>query len=301
MTTNDLVDRYLTLFRGRGDCYGSWSGGCVKEPLTRRQFEQHLTEGPFIGVYPLVSDHVSWGCIDIDGKDFGHDWTEMFTLARNLTTVLRVKDVYAHTERTANGYHLWVFPDTTLVPAKHMRRALMAACKAIGYDPKEVNPKQEKAVGVGNYVRLPYYGALACGTPEDRYLVDAEGLALDLVEALAVLEHGKTSATALASLSELYVPPTQTYAVNMNNTVANTGILTGREWTIWRDGPSEGSDRSGTLVRLARLLLERGIPPNDIFPILKSADERWGKFYMRKDCDEQLAAIIERMAGKLYG
>jgi len=296
---NDVVDRYITLFRGRGDCYGSWSGGCIKEPLTRRQFEQHLTSGPFIGVYPLVSDRVSWGCIDIDGKDFGHNWPEMWTLARNLTTILKVKDVHAHTERTANGYHLWVFPDTPLVPAAHMRRALMAACKAIGYDPKEVNPKQEKAVGVGNYVRLPYYGAISCGTPENRYFVDADGLALDLIESLAVLEHGKTSPEALSALAELWQPPQVTRTVNSNNTYADTELLNGLEFKCWRDGPAEGFDRSGTLVRLARLLLQRGFTPDQVFPFLKSADERWGKFYMRDDCDEQLIAIIERMASKV--
>jgi len=298
---DDVVERYISLFRGRGDCYGSWQGGCIKEPLTRRQFEHHLTNGPFIGVYPLVSDRVSWGCIDIDGKDFGHNWPEMWTLARNLTVMLRVKDVYAHVERTRNGYHLWVFPTTALVPAAHMRRALMAACKAIGYDPKEVNPKQEKAVGVGNYVRLPYYGAINCGIPEDRYFVDAEGLALDLVEALAVLEHGKTTPEALASLAELWQPPQAMRSINTNNTFANTAMMTGREWVIWRDGPSEGSDRSGTLVRLARLMLERGVGADDVFPILKSADERWGKFYLREDCDEQIASIIERMGSKING
>lgn len=296
---NDLVERYIALFRGRGDCYGSWSGGCIKEPLTRRQFEQHLTSGPHIGVYPLVSDRVSWGCIDIDGKDFGHHWQEMWTLARNLTTVLRVKDVHAHTERTANGYHLWVFPDSPLVSAAHMRRALMAACKAIGYDPKEVNPKQEKATGVGNYVRLPYYGAISCGTPDNRYFVDADGLALDLVEALAVLEHGRTSAQKLEELAELWQPPQVTRTVNTNNTYANTGLLNGLEYTCWRDGPAEGFDRSGTLVRLARMLLNRGFTPDEVFPFVKSADERWGKFYMRDDCDEQLVAIIERMASKI--
>jgi hypothetical protein len=297
----DIVDRYISLFRGRGDCYGSWQGGCVKEPLTRRQFEQHLNEGPFIGVYPLISDQVSWGCIDIDGKDFGHRWDDMWTLSRNLTTVLKVKDVYAHTERTANGYHLWVFPDKALVPAAHMRRALMAACKAIGYDPKEVNPKQEKATGVGNYVRLPYYGSIGTGQPPNRYFVDAEGLPLELVEALAVLEHGRTSATALEELSKLWQPPKIERTINTNNTQADTSWLNGREWYIWKNGPSENADRSGTLVRLARLMLERGITPDAIFPILKSADERWGKFYMREDCDEQLVAIIERMDSKING
>ena len=294
----DLVDRFVHLFRGRGDCYGSWTGGCIKQPLTRRQFEQHLTDGPYIGVYPLVSDRVSWGCIDIDGKDFGHQWDNMWSLARNLTTVLRVKNVVAHTERTQNGYHLWVFPDAPLVPASHMRRALMAACKAIGYDPKEVNPKQEKAVGVGNYVRLPYYGAISNGTPESRFFVDPEGLPLDFEESLAVLEHGKTDPKSLASLSELWQPPTVERSINTSSTFANTALMTGREYLIWRDGPLEGSDRSGTLFRLAAYMLERGISPDDVFPILKSADERWGKYYLRDDGDREIVGIIDKVRAR---
>lgn len=297
----DIIDRYISLFRGRGDCYGSWEGGCIKEPLTRRQFEQHLTSGPHIGVYPLITDHVSWGCIDIDGKDFNHNWQDMWTLAQNLRAVLQVKDVYAHPERTRNGYHLWVFPDTALVPAAHMRRALMAACKAIGYNPKEVNPKQEKTTGVGNYVRLPYQNALTAGTPDNRHMVDDNNKPHDIETAISIIEQQKTSAGKLAELAELWSPPQQTFKVNTHNTYANTDLMTGREYVIWRDGPSEGSDRSGTLVRLARLLLERNIPSDEIFPILKSADERWGKFYLRDDCDEQLVAIIEHMGNKIHG
>ncbi|MGA0710169.1 MAG: TOTE conflict system archaeo-eukaryotic primase domain-containing protein [Ilumatobacteraceae bacterium] len=296
----DVVERFTQVFRGRGDAYGSWNGGCIKQPLTRRQFEQHLGNGPHIGVYPLITDKVSWGCIDIDGKDFDRDWDTMFTLARNLTTMLRVKKVYAHTERTSNGYHLWIFPDAPLVPASHMRRALMAACKAIGYDPKEVNPKQEKAVGVGNYVRLPYYGAITNGTPPDRHFVDTEGTPIDLVEALGIIENSRTHPDDLAHLATLWQPPPRSQTVNTTYTEVDTSWLTGREFVCWRDGPAEGYDRSGTLVRLARLMLERGVEPDQVFPILKSADQRWGKFYERPDCDEQLVAIIERMASKIH-
>ena len=48
-------------------------------------------------------------------------------------------------------------------------------------------------------------------------------------------------------------------------------------------------------------MLERGMTPDDVFPFIKSADERWGKFYMRDDCDDQLVALIARMADKING
>lgn len=297
----DTVEQFVNAFRGRGDAYGSWAGGCVRSPLTRRQFEQHLTSGPYIGVYPLIADKVSWGCIDIDGKDFHFEWHAMWTLAQNLTTMMRVKDIHAHIERTANGFHLWIFPTVPLVPASHMRRALMATCKAIGYDPKEVNPKQESATGLGNYVRLPYYGSLIHGTPNDRHFVDEQGAPIDIDQALANIETSRTTPEALAALAALWQPPARSTTINTHTTHFDPSLLTDKERMVWRDGPANGYDRSSTLVRLARLMLERGVEPDEVFPVLKSADERWGKFYMRTDGDDQLIAIIERMGDKLRG
>jgi len=197
MTDDEIVDAYIKLFRGRGDAIGTWEGGSIRTELDRSDFANHLKstyQDEWIGVYPHLGDRgVSWGCIDIDGKDFQkedhtdadvlgvnwvHDWARMLTLAHNIQAVLDYKHVYAHIEQTRNGYHLWVFPEAGIVPAAYMRRALMAACKACRYDPKEVNPKQETLnpdKPFGNYVRLPYYGALANGTPIDRFVIDEDG------------------------------------------------------------------------------------------------------------------------------
>lgn len=300
----DIIDRYISLFRGRGDCYGSWEGGCIKEPLTRRQFEQHLTSGPHIGVYPLITDHVSWGCIDIDGKDFDHDWHAMFDLATNLRTVLAVKHIHAHIERTRNGYHLWVFP-TRPVPAATMRRALMAACKAVGYDPKEVNPKQETLEDgkLGNYVRLPYYGALTLGPRErmaDRYFVQpspeatVDAYKLTLEEFLATVQH--THPADLEKVAALWRPPTPAKITGPTpkHVEAITTNLGGLTHTIWRDGPFESKDRSGTLMKLAHLLRREGLSLSAAFVVVKDADARWGKFHGRDDCDEQITKIVER-------
>jgi hypothetical protein len=49
------IDDFITLFRGRGDCYGSDEGGCVRKPLERRTFVDHL-EGS-IGIGVILPSH----------------------------------------------------------------------------------------------------------------------------------------------------------------------------------------------------------------------------------------------------
>jgi hypothetical protein len=316
----DIVTEYISLFRGRGDCYGTWEGGCNREPLTRKHFEQHLAEGPYIGVYPLITDKVSWGCIDIDGKDhakpcpccieideYGYcgecregslwDWDHMFDIADKLRDVLAVKSIYAHLERTANGIHVWVFPTEPLVAAATMRRALKMACKVIGYNPKEVNPKQEKlaVTQVGNYVRLPYWGAGDGGVPANRYFVDGNRVPLTLRQFLDTAR--RTEVTDLEAVASLWVEPVLNTTVNTEAGMEVRNLIAqvdGLAFSIWRDGPLPGSDRSTTLARLAHVLAQQGITATAAFQIVKSADERWGKFAGRADCDEQILKFIER-------
>lgn len=330
-----IVDAFVSLFRGRGDAYGSAAGFCEHSPLTRAVFERHLRSADpadHIGVYCMVGDMCSWGCIDIDGKDFPtvtpcenceetddhecwidgelygpleeHDWDRMLTLARNLSVTLGYKHIPAHIERTKNGYHVWVFPSKPLVPAKHMRRALQAACKAVGYDPKEVNPKAEGpragTKGLGNFVRLPYGGALAdAWRPQARYMMTELSTPLTLSHWLSYLEAfpGRTCPLDLELTSALWTPPTVAhhevdYEAGLD-VQPILHLLDGRTWTIWKDGPLPGSDRSTTLARLAHECAERGITATQAFAVIKSADERWGgKFANRADGVEQMARIV---------
>jgi hypothetical protein len=313
---DDLIDRFVKVFRGRADVYGSAKGFCVKEPLTRAVFERHLmTRNPenHIGVYCMVGDMCSWGCIDIDGKDFvlttdmddQWDWQAMWTLARNLHTVLAAKGVPAHIERSKNGYHVWVFPMEPLVSAATMRRALMAACTAIGYSPKEVNPKAEGprpgTKGYGNFVRLPYGGAIVDAsymTKCQRVMVDGLQASLWLEDFLDRVDHGGRAPTErLGAIAQLWTPPPPPrtevdYDAGLDAEQV-IGLLDGLAYTVWLDGPLPGGDRSSTLARLAHLCAERGITATQAFTVLKSADERWGKFYLRDDCDDQLARLIQ--------
>lgn len=309
MTNDKIIQQFIELFRGRGDCYGSAKGFCVKQPLTPAVFERHLTStnpDDHIGVYCMIGTDCSWGCIDIDGKDFPTanegvwDWATMRRLASNLQQVLAVKHIRAHRERTKNGFHLWVFPDTPLVPAAHMRRALIAACKAVGYDPKEVNPKAEGprpgTQGLGNFVRLPYGGALTA-EPIHRYMEDAytQGIPLDTwLHTHTICTHSDD----IAEVAKLWTPPPPAHTeVDYNAGLEVEPILKyldGKTYTIWKDGPLPGSDRSTTLARLAHLCAEQGMPATHTFAIIKSADVRWGgKFANRADGLEQMARIVE--------
>lgn len=316
--SDDLIDRFVKVFRGRSDVYGSAKGFCVKEQLTEAVFERHLmtrnTEN-HIGVYCMVGDMCSWGCIDIDGKDFplseSHvdappdvwDWDRMFRLALNLKTVLGVKGVPAHVERSKNGYHVWVFPMEPLVSAATMRRALMAACTALSYDPKEVNPKSEGpragTKGYGNFVRLPYGGAGIdlMVNPPNRVMVNPTGDTYGLANFLGRIERERAHTADLEAIAKLWTPPPAPsteidYEAGLD-AAPIIKLLDGLSYTVWENGPLPGSDRSTTLARLGHLCAERGITANQCFAVLKSADERWGKFHLRDDCDDQLARFVQ--------
>lgn len=277
MIAEDKVHDFVTLFRGRGDCYGSWDGGCVREPLTEEAFAHHLGEGPHIGVYPCVTSSGKtlcvWGCSDIDYDEPAHAWI--------LSDALQHVGVKAWVEKTRRGYHVWVFAQE-LVSAQDMRRMFLAAHKVIDLQPKEVNPKQEHLDRgqVGNYVRLPYPN-IGSG---QRVMITREGtpIAFDVFVTEALAE--RVSGEKVARIASMYKPPvmdTRQYGEPSADLVSTVRSLSVAGRAIYRDGPLEGRDRSTTLVRLAYECRQAGIHPSDALRILEDADLRWGKYMAR--------------------
>ena len=311
-------ERFAQIFRGRTEAYGTWNGGAIHYVVSPALYDDHLnTPNEGVGIYPhLGIDGVTWGCIDIDGGDFPkedarsndqydrkqpewHDWTAMERLAHNLVKALRLKNVPSVIEKTRNGFHVWVFPQDETVPAKTMRRALMAACKVCKYDPNEVNPKQEVlAEGkIGNYVRLPYNHGFA--ERKERYFLDpsTHQPVLNIEKALWIAENYQTTTKALEAIAQMWTPPKSKMTVDVS-VPADSAVakLRGLARTIWDEGPLPGSDRSSTLAHLAHLCREDNLTLNEAFSVICSADRRWGKFQPegREDAVEQLTAITER-------
>lgn len=293
--STEVLDDFITLFRGRGDAYGSWQGGCVRQPLDRETFNRHLNGEELIGVYPLVPLggiwSCVWGCSDIDVDDLD--------AARNLQLAFFVKNVIAHIEKTMKGYHIWVFAQEP-VPAATMRRAFLAAHQAINYPAKEVNPKQENpGSGFGNYVRLPYPSELK--SPSDvRFMIDEDSHPIPLSKwIVSAMEH-RTPRNRLEEIASLYVPPTvRSVHVDEPHTDIKGFLerLDGLTFVMWRDGPYPGADRSTTLYRLAHRMANSSLTPTEAFSVLKNADARWGKFHLRSDGDHELLKMIEKAYG----
>jgi hypothetical protein len=297
---DEIVSGFVQLFRGRGDARGSWDGGCIREKVFPETFRQHLTNGPFIGVYPSVptphGDKCVWGCSDIDVDDLD--------AARNLQTAFSIKSITSWVEKTRKGYHVWVFCNE-LVDASTMRRAFLAAHQAINYPAKEVNPKQESVgSGYGNYVRLPYYG-WANGMPENRYILDEKNNPMDLEVFVDFAITTIATPDKLQSIAELWKPPAKPSFVNDIDTPQSVAELLNRAtpiaYVMWRDGPINNQDRSSALWRMTCFLRDSGMEASAALKIALSADQRWGKFYLRPDGEEMIIKLVERCYNVVFG
>jgi hypothetical protein len=288
---NDAIEEFMELFQGRTDAYGTWEGGSVKEPTNYKSFARHLYDEELIGIYPLKDDStVRWGCSDID--------VDEIDLARNLQLALQSQNVPAFIEKTVRGYHVWVFA-SEWIPAPIMRRAFLAAHEAINLVAKEVNPKQEEAKDVGNYVRLPYPGAMTT-PPAARYMIDDQDLPIELGTFLAEALDNRVTAEILRPLAEKHRPRAKATMENLDVSASVEEALrhcSRHIKAVWFGGPLPNQDRSNTLCMLAHRMCDYNVPMNLAYIILVDADKRWGKFHLREDCVEQLVKIIEDTYG----
>ncbi len=291
---DEILKGFVTLFRGRGDAYGSWEGGCVRSPLTPDHFKNHLATGPFIGVYPCLSHNGQtqcvWGCTDIDYDAPEEAWS--------LHDTFQAVGVPSWVEKTKRGYHIWVFA-TELLLAGDMRRMFLAAHQVTGLNPKEVNPKQEKLANgqLGNYVRLPYpdYGNGV------RYMVDRQGNKISLSDFVPEAIATRVTPTKVAEIADYYQPPkvaTITVGAPSHDMAQAARQLTPLGRAIFRDGPIEGRDRSTTLTHLAHECRKASLNPEDAMSILEDADLRWGKYLMRGETGR---LELEKLLVRAYG
>jgi hypothetical protein len=297
--TMSLTTRFQSLFDGRDDAWGADSGGAMRgEP----DFASHLFGGAPIGIYPVRGDNTcAWGCVDLDVRSPGHksydyeSTEDALDAAADLIQVLEYSDIQAWAEITrSGGVHVWVFAQEWM-DAAVMRRALLVACNVGRVPTTEVNPKQETLADgqLGNYVRLPYPGAGNNGLVV-RFMVE-NNEAIELHEFLDRVQPAPVS--AFEALAKLYVPPRHVIDIpefeppEMDEALRRR--MSGLAWTIFRDGPLENQDRSGALFRLAALLHEDDLSPEEIYTIVAAADKAWGKYSQRPNGDHLLRKLVE--------
>jgi hypothetical protein len=308
------AEKMFTIFQGSTTSYGQdvpkdndpAAGGMrVDQPLTVRQVEAHLQGVIGIGVYPTWHNEqgvlmASWGCCDIDTGD----WEEAYSLA----TALRAMGMIPHIERSrSKGWHIWIFAENP-VTAKAMRRALKVAYAAIELPAKEANPKSEqlKPGQVGNYVRLPYKGALSFkANPEKQtFMVDwdakSDGVPISSADWLYEWDNSCTTPVVIINdWGSRWKEPEKKLIVSIDavddaelSRLIDT--LPGELRLFVRSGPM--SDRSSGLVALGYKLRTQRYTAREIYSILKVADQVWGsKYSSRPDGDKWLIDIVERV------
>jgi hypothetical protein len=292
----ETLRKYIDLFAGRSDCYGSWDGGCIRRPVSPDLFREHLNGGTQIGIYPAVVRNgvtmVNWGCTDIDVDDYD--------AARRIQEAFAMKDITTWVEKTRKGYHVWLFP-TTMVPAVSMRNAYLVVHKVADVPPTEVNPKQvELQEGqVGNYVRLPY--------PNDgsglRYIMNDDMTPMGREFFVEEAHANRVDPEKIFELAAMWKEPPKVNVVFDGEIPASLprykmGRLTRY---VLRKGPREGKDRSTTMFYLACCAAKDGLSPTEIMAVLYDADHRWGKFSDRNDREKRIARMVEEAVKKVAG
>ena len=298
----DTLHNYITLFRGRADCYGTWEGGCMRDTLKPSTFDRHLNDGPHIGVYPSFNvegvAHCAWGCTDIDYDDYNE--------AKLLHDTLKQVGITTWLERTRKGWHIWAFA-TTLVPAEHMRNMFLAAHQVCELNPKEVNPKQTTlAQGqVGNYVRLPYpayYSSENLG----RRIIDTTISSNEYYPLDRFLEEAITTRATpdhIEQIANYYEPPAEPdieILPELGDVSAAVSLLRPLGKIVFREGPREGRDRSSAITLLAHECYRSGLAAGDALKVLEAADWQWGKYLKRGLRGEaELVKLVQRAYGNL--
>lgn len=321
-----VIKDFAQLFSGREDAFGLDAGGCVRnvnEDAFDRWIECHLTgEDEPLGVYPLVFDdadgdawYCKWGAVDLDVKGASHatgyeSAADAYTAARNLRAVLRSYGLTGWIEITrSGGFHVWLFAEEW-VSASDMRRCLLVACEVAGVPPTEVNPKSEgfdDPTTLGNYVRLPYPGALAAGITdedqqtrvawdEDGYFLSVQTFLADALETLAV-------PNVIAEVAALYQEPAPETQIEWGKTAWEEidvhplmRRLTGLGATIARNEPLEGQDRSSRAYKLAIECHKSGLTPDEACAIQAHADRVLDdpKYINRPDAERRIRQTVAR-------
>jgi hypothetical protein len=310
-----MAERMFDIFAGNTTSYGKdvpkdgdpAAGGMrVDEPLTVKLLEGHLRGEIGVGVYPTWHDpdgvlRASWGCCDIDTGD----WSEAYMLS----TALKAMGMVPHIERSrSKGWHIWVFPDRD-VTAKGMRRALKVAYAAIELPAKEANPKSEqlKPGQVGNYVRLPYKGAVGKFNGEftrQTFMVGwdarSEGFPIGCSDWLYEFDTScYTPHETIYQWAARYHEPERKVIVNLDRLEDEhisrmINSLPGDLKLFVKNGPV--NDRSAGLVALGHKLRQQKYTAQEIYSLLGVADQIWGNKYAdRPDGDKWLVDIVERV------
>lgn len=152
--SDEIVESFAKLFRGRTDVWGSVEGRSNKETVTLENYRKHLEGKVSMGAYMLQDDGTCWFfALDLDEKD--------------IDKICAIRDTFKEMGITAypsyskgKGFHCYIFADQEPFIAADARRLCHAVLAKLKIQ-TEVFPKQDmldSKIPYGNYINLPAFG-----------------------------------------------------------------------------------------------------------------------------------------------
>jgi hypothetical protein len=152
LPSENLVEQFRSLYKGRCDAYGTGKGQWIHSEPTLDVYDQHLKgKGNGLGIAPLLDDGtVNFAAIDLDEPDFD--------AGKEMQEFLGFGTTWLEKSRSGNCHVLAFFKEP--IEAWIVRGVMREATAAIGKPAVEVFPKQDKLLEgmVGNYINLAYFG-----------------------------------------------------------------------------------------------------------------------------------------------
>jgi len=151
--SQDILEAFHSLFKGRVDAYGSVEGRANKEPVTLEHYRKHLRGEVSLGVYLLLDDgSCHFAVVDLDEKDFSKAYAIRQELSKEFIPAYIA-------ESKSKGFHIYVFSLEKFV-AKDIRRVLHHILAKLNIN-TEVFPKQDSlsaTTPLGSYINLCCFG-----------------------------------------------------------------------------------------------------------------------------------------------
>ncbi len=199
-----IVSQLAALFAGGDHAHGvAWPSGRTNkngkaevsyatrhEPITAEAWRRHLDGNEGLVPIPIRRDGTArFGAIDVD--------VYLLDLTEVVQKVAAAELPLVVCRSKSGGAHLFLFLDEP-APASLVRAKLKDWCVALGFEPKEIFPKQE-SLGEdedGNGINAPYFHA----EYTTRYAVGEDGKALDLPAFVAHAQEMRVSASELGGI-----------------------------------------------------------------------------------------------------
>jgi hypothetical protein len=181
MNIEILAQKFVTIFAGRKDAWGTPDGGCKKEPLKMSHVINHFKGTQSLGRYPLLNDGTcKWAVVDFDFKSHTNRVELAEKAARRFARKLFELGLRScWFERSKSGMiHLWLFFSEP-IKARKIRRVLQFVAQEldlkIANGIVEIFPKQDELSdgGFGNYMNLPYFQVTNGHVPDRRVMLDS--------------------------------------------------------------------------------------------------------------------------------